>query len=60
MPDFTEQAKDFADKHDEQIDKGMDKAGDAADEKTGGRYSEQIDKAVDAGQEHTGGNDRQE
>jgi hypothetical protein len=54
--DFLDKAKDFADKHDEQVDQGLDKAGNQIDDRTGNKYSEQIDKGVDAAQERTGDN----
>ncbi|WBC13683.1 antitoxin [Micromonospora sp. WMMA1998] len=57
MSDFMDKAKDFADKHDEQIDKGLDKAGDMADQRTGGKYDQQIDKGVDMAQQRTGEGD---
>jgi MT0933-like antitoxin protein len=57
MSDFTDRAKDFAEQHDEQVDKGIERAGDEADKRTGGRYDEQIDKGVDAAQERTGQGD---
>jgi hypothetical protein len=47
--------KKLADDHDEQVDQGLEKAGDAAGDKFG--HEEQIDKAVDAAQEHTGSGD---
>jgi hypothetical protein len=52
-----DKAKDFADKHDKQVDQGLDKAGDAADRRTGGKYDEQIDKGVDMAQRRTGEGD---
>jgi MT0933-like antitoxin protein len=57
---FMDQAKDFADEHDEQVDEGLQKAGDQIDERTGDKYSSQIDKGVDAAQERTGGGDTQQ
>lgn len=57
MSDFMDKAKDFADKHDEQVDKGLDKAGDMADKRTGGKYDQQIDKGVDMAQQRTGQGD---
>jgi hypothetical protein len=59
MGGFLDRAKDFADDHDEQVDQGLDKAGDLADEKTGGRYDDKIDKGVDIAQERTGDGDTQ-
>lgn len=55
MGGFMDKAKEFADQHDEQVDQGMEKAGDFADEKTGGKYDEQIDRGVDTAQERTDG-----
>jgi hypothetical protein len=55
--DFMDKAKDAAEKHDEQIDRGIEKAGDTADERTGGKYGGQIDKGVDEAQERTGAGD---
>lgn len=57
MGEFMDKAKDFADEHDDQVDKGMQKAGDEADERMGGEHGEKIDKAVDAAQERTGAGD---
>ena len=54
-----ENAKEFADQHDEQVDQGLEKAGDLADERTGGQHRDQIDRGVDAAQEHTGQGDTQ-
>jgi hypothetical protein len=59
MGGFADKAKDFADQHDEQVDQGLDKAGDFADQKTGGKYDQQIDKGVDTAQERTGDGDSQ-
>jgi hypothetical protein len=57
MSDFLGKAKDFADKHDDQVDEGLEKAGDQVDQRTGDKYSSQIDKGVDAAQQHTGEGD---
>ena len=51
---FMEKAKDFADQHDEQVDSGLEKAGEQIDERTGNKYSSQIDKGVNQAQERTG------
>jgi MT0933-like antitoxin protein len=58
MSDFMEKAKDMASEHDAQVDQGLEKAGDVADERTGGKYDEQIDKGVDVAQERTGAGDQ--
>jgi hypothetical protein len=57
---FMDKAKDFADKHDEQVDQGLDKAGDQVDQRTGNKYSDQIDKGVDQAQARTGEGDTQQ
>jgi len=56
---FMDKAKDFADQHDEQVDQGLEKAGDVADQRTGGGHGEQIDRGVDIAQERTGEGDTQ-
>jgi len=58
--DFADKAKDFADRHDEQIDEGIEKAGNQVDDRTGNRHSTQIDKGVDQAQERTGAGDTQQ
>ena len=60
MGGFMDKAKEFADEHDDQVDQGLEKAGDFADEKTGGKYGEQIDRGVDTAQERTGDGDSQQ
>ncbi|MGH3157648.1 MAG: antitoxin [Streptosporangiaceae bacterium] len=45
MPDFGEladEAKKLAGEHSDQVQEGLRKAGDLADEKTGGRFGDQI------------------
>ncbi|MFK0290616.1 antitoxin [Streptomyces sp. NPDC090442] len=44
--------------HEDQAGKGIDKAGDYADEKTQGKYSGQVDTAQDKLKEQLGGTDR--
>jgi hypothetical protein len=58
MSDFMDKAKNFADQHDEQVDKGLERAGDEVDERTGDKYGEKIDKGVDEAQERTGQGDQ--
>ncbi|MER7443610.1 antitoxin [Micromonospora avicenniae] len=58
MSDFMDKAKDFANKHDKQVDRGMEKGGEMADKRTGGKYDDQIDKAVDRAQARTGEGDQ--
>ncbi|AGL20750.1 antitoxin [Actinoplanes sp. N902-109] len=54
---FMDQAKDFADKHDKQVDQGIEKAGEQVDQRTGDKYDGQTDKAVDFAQQRTGDGD---
>jgi hypothetical protein len=54
--DFANKAKEFADQHDEQVDQGLDRAGDAAKERFAG-HDAQIDQGVDRAQQYTGGGD---
>ena len=54
MNDFLDKVKDFAGKHDDQVDKGLERAGEEVDRRTGEKYTDQIDKGVTAAQEHTG------
>ncbi len=57
---FMDKAKDFANDHDQQVDQGLEKAGDQIDDRTGNKYSWQIDKGVDQAQQRTGAGDTQE
>ena len=43
-----DKAKDLLSKNKEHVKTGVDKAGDMADDKTGGKHTEHIDKAEDA------------
>lgn len=54
---FLDRAKDFIDKHDEQVDQVIEKIGEEADKRTGGTYSEHIDRGVDEAQKRTGSGD---
>ncbi|WBB91234.1 antitoxin [Verrucosispora sp. WMMC514] len=58
MGDFMNKAKDFADKHDKQVDQGLERAGDMANKRTGGKYDQHIDKGVDQAQARTGEGDQ--
>jgi hypothetical protein len=54
---FMDKAKDFLDKHDEQVDQALEKIGDEVDKRTGHKYTSQIDKGVDEAQKRTGEGD---
>jgi MT0933-like antitoxin protein len=51
--DFVNKAKNLADQHDEQVDRGLDVAGDQAKKRLAGHES-QVDGLVDKAQQHTG------
>jgi len=42
MPDFMDQAKKLAGEHEDLVDKGLDRAEQDAEERTGGKYNDQI------------------
>lgn len=50
-----DKAQDLAEQHPDQVDQGIEKAGDAVDERTGGKYAEQVDKGQDAARARLGG-----
>jgi len=56
MSDFLDQAKKLASEHEDLVDKGLDKANEMADEKTGGRFGDQIDTAQDKAEDYLGMN----
>lgn len=43
---------DLAKQHEEQVEGGIEKAGDVLDARTGGRYAEHVDQAQDLANEH--------
>ncbi len=49
-----DKAKDALSDHPEQVDKGIDKIGDIADEKTGGKYADKVDQGQDAARDRLG------
>jgi antitoxin protein of toxin-antitoxin system len=57
---FLDKAKDLADQHDEQVDQGLEKAGDQVDQRTGDKYAKQVDRGVDEAQKRTGEGDTQQ
>ncbi len=42
---LVDKVKGFLSQHAGQVDKAIDKAGDLADKRTGGKYADKIDKA---------------
>jgi hypothetical protein len=58
-----DKAKDMLGDNQEQVDQGIDRAGDFVDEKTGGQHSEHIDQGADFAKEQAGnflGGDQQD
>ena len=54
---FLDDAEKFIDEHDEQVDQAIEKAGDLVDDKTGGKYADQVDKVQNIAEEKTGDGD---
>ncbi|CAN5382951.1 hypothetical protein BH23ACT6_BH23ACT6_24650 [soil metagenome] len=54
---FMDKAKGAVNDHSDQVDSGIDKGSDFADEKTGGKYSDQIDKGGDQARDRLDGLD---
>ncbi|WP_433167014.1 antitoxin [Kribbella sp. CA-247076] len=44
---MKDKATDAVDEHGDKVDQGMDKAGDFANEKTGGEHGDKIDQGTD-------------
>lgn len=59
LGDIVNKAKDLAADHPDQVDQGIDKAGDAVDQRTGGTHASQVDKAQDAVRSRLGAPDEQ-
>lgn len=49
--EFKDKAADLLGEHGDKANEGVEKAGDFADEKTGGKYSEQVDTAQEKARE---------
>jgi antitoxin protein of toxin-antitoxin system len=56
LGDFADKAKQFADQHDEQVDQGLDRAGDEGGKRLAGHES-QVDGLVDKAKQYTGEGD---
>jgi ABC-type transporter Mla subunit MlaD len=57
---MKDKASDLVDGHGDKVGEGLDKAGEFADEKTGGKYSDQIDSGVDQAKDRLDGLDGQD
>lgn len=51
---MLDKAKDLLNKNQDKIEQAIDKAGDAVDAKTGGKYAEQVDKAQEFARDKLG------
>jgi hypothetical protein len=61
MPDFGDlanKAKDLAGQHQDQVDKGAEKAEELADKKLGGQHQDQVKQAGDRVEGFLGDNDQ--
>lgn len=56
--DLKNKAMDLAKGHPDQVGQGIDKAGEFADEKTGGQHSDQIKQGEDKLKQAIGGDQR--
>ncbi len=54
LGDIVNKAKDLAGQHPDKVEQGVDKAGDAVDQRTGGQHADQVDKAQEAVKGHLG------
>nr|WP_020572340.1 antitoxin [Parafrankia discariae] len=52
LKDLKDKAEDLAEEHDDKIVDGLEKAGDIADDRTGGKYGDKIDIGVDKAQDY--------
>ena len=55
LGDIVNKAKDLAGQHPDQVDQGIEKAGDAVDARTGDQHVSQVDKAQEAVRDRLGG-----
>ncbi|UYP19733.1 antitoxin [Rhodococcus sp. Z13] len=51
---LVDKGKEFAEQNPDKVEQIIEKAGDAVDEKTGGKYADQVDKVQDAARKHLG------
>ncbi|PGH52455.1 antitoxin [Streptomyces sp. Ru87] len=49
-----QEGRDLARRHGEKMDRGVDRAGDTADERTQGKYSKHIDTGTEKGKDALG------
>ena len=54
MSDFLHDAKQFADSHEQQVDRAVEGAGKEVDERTGNKYDKEVEKGEQAVEHHIG------
>ncbi|MGB3185095.1 MAG: antitoxin [Ornithinimicrobium sp.] len=57
---LMDKATDAASEHPDKVDSGIDKGSDYADDKTGGKHTDQIDSAGDKARDSLGGDGSKE
>lgn len=57
---MKDKAEELAKEHPDQVNEGLDKAGDFANEKTGGKFEDQIDKGQDFARDRVGDGEGQD
>jgi hypothetical protein len=57
---IKDNAQDLVDSQGDKVGEGLDKAGDFVDDKTGGKYSDQIDQGADRAKDALDGLDGQD
>ena len=55
MPDFMDEAKNLAGEHSDVVDKGLDQAAQEAENKTGGKFDNQIQDGEQQAENFLGG-----
>ena len=54
MSDYLDDAKRFADSHEEQVEQGLERGATEAEERTDNRYDQQIDRGVQMAEDRIG------
>ena len=57
MSKLLDKAKELLTRHDDKVDKGLDKAAEQADQRTGPQHTEHVEKGAQAAKDRTGGGD---
>ena len=57
---MKDKAEDLAKEHPDQVNEGLEKAGDFADDRTGGKFEDQIDKGQEFARDRMGNGEGQD